>query len=216
MIVLAAAEAAVALAIALNFYNNHCHGRRRSGGRAERLMDRRVDLDTTDRCLGLAWLLPLASFALIVLFGPRMGKARHRWPAMSPPARSGTSCLLSLFVAALGLAAALRAAAPATHADAACSGRRQRATPRRRARRRTTPTMRHARTRAHDEHAADAPPPAVLTGDWYTLGQFGTLQDHDRLLHRLADRRHVLHGHAHRHRASTSTPSATCTTSCTT
>ena len=27
--------------------------------------------------LGLAWLLPLASFALIVLFGPRMGKAGH-------------------------------------------------------------------------------------------------------------------------------------------
>jgi hypothetical protein len=27
--------------------------------------------------LGLAWLLPLASFALIVLFGPRMGKSGH-------------------------------------------------------------------------------------------------------------------------------------------
>ena len=27
--------------------------------------------------LGLAWLLPLVSFALIVLFGPRMGKAGH-------------------------------------------------------------------------------------------------------------------------------------------
>ena len=27
--------------------------------------------------LGLAWLLPLGSFALILFFGPRMGKAGH-------------------------------------------------------------------------------------------------------------------------------------------
>ena len=43
----------------------------------------------------LAWLLPLASFALIVLFGPRMGKAgkagRLRWPR-----RRSRSCVLSL------------------------------------------------------------------------------------------------------------------------
>ena len=37
-----------------------------------------MDLNQTlPLLLGLAWLLPLASFALIVLFGPRMGKAGH-------------------------------------------------------------------------------------------------------------------------------------------
>ena len=30
--------------------------------------------ETLPVLLGLAWLLPLASFAVIVLFGPRMGK----------------------------------------------------------------------------------------------------------------------------------------------
>ncbi len=37
-----------------------------------------MDLSQTlPMLLGLAWLLPLASFALIVLFGPRMGKGGH-------------------------------------------------------------------------------------------------------------------------------------------
>jgi len=37
-----------------------------------------MDLNQTlPMLLGLAWLLPLVSFALIVLFGPRMGKAGH-------------------------------------------------------------------------------------------------------------------------------------------
>ena len=37
-----------------------------------------MDLNQTlPMLLGLAWLLPLVSFALIVFFGPRMGKAGH-------------------------------------------------------------------------------------------------------------------------------------------
>ena len=43
-------------------------------------------------------------------------------------------------------------------------------------------------------HACRAKP--HITGDWYTLGDFGKLQTDDRLLHRRADDRHVLHGDA--------------------
>lgn len=50
--------------------------------------------------LGLAWLLPLASFALIVLFGPRMGRA-GKYAAYLATAAIMTSCVLSL--AALGV-----------------------------------------------------------------------------------------------------------------
>ncbi len=49
--------------------------------------------------LGLAWLLPLASFALIVLFGPRMGKAGY-YAAHVATAAIVTGFVLS--VAALG------------------------------------------------------------------------------------------------------------------
>ena len=63
------------------------------------------DLATTlPLLLGLAWLLPLASFALIVLFGPRMGKRGaaagyrgHRRP-------SGLGFVLSLVACSPGSA----------------------------------------------------------------------------------------------------------------
>ena len=50
--------------------------------------------------LALAWLLPLASFALIVLFGPRMGKAGY-YAAYVATAAIVAGFVLS--VAALGL-----------------------------------------------------------------------------------------------------------------
>jgi NADH-quinone oxidoreductase subunit L len=50
--------------------------------------------------LGLAWLLPLGSFALIVLFGPRMGRA-GKYAAYVATAAIMTSCVLSM--AALGV-----------------------------------------------------------------------------------------------------------------
>ncbi len=48
------------------------------------------------KLLGAAWLIPLASFALIVFFGPRMGKAGSKasWVATGAIL---TSCLLSVF-----------------------------------------------------------------------------------------------------------------------
>jgi NADH-quinone oxidoreductase subunit L len=45
--------------------------------------------------LGLAWLLPLASFVLILFFGPRMGKA-GRYAAFVATAAIGTAFVLSL------------------------------------------------------------------------------------------------------------------------
>ncbi len=58
--------------------------------------------ETLSMLLGAAWLLPLASFAVIVLFGPRMGKhgvlagyvatgaiLGARWCFRSAPAASG-------------------------------------------------------------------------------------------------------------------------------
>ena len=44
--------------------------------------------------LALAWLLPLASFALIVLFGPRMGRAGNK-AAHVATAAIIASCVLS-------------------------------------------------------------------------------------------------------------------------
>ena len=44
----------------------------------------------------IAWLVPLASFALIVLFGPRMGKAGSKAGWLATGAIL-TSCALSLF-----------------------------------------------------------------------------------------------------------------------
>ena len=44
--------------------------------------------------LGLAWLLPLASFALIFLFGPRMGRG-GRYAALLATGAIATACLLS-------------------------------------------------------------------------------------------------------------------------
>ena len=74
VIVLAAAEAAVALAIALSYYHNHATI---DVDRAERTKGIRMDLhNLLPKLLGLAWLLPLASFALIC-FGARGWARRH-------------------------------------------------------------------------------------------------------------------------------------------
>ncbi len=123
------------------------------------------------KLLGLAWLLPLASFALIVFFGPRMGKA-GRLAGYVATGAILASCLLSL-VALLGVwiphyggappvdeAAALdtHGAAEAVHGQSHASAD-------------------HAASdhgTSHGGHAAAAVKP--ITGDWYTLGRFGALQ----------------------------------------
>ena len=102
-----------------------------------------MDLNQTlPLLLGLAWLLPLASFALIVLFGPRMGKAGH-----------GAG-----YVATFAIVAGFVLSATAL----------------------VLWLMQHPLMLA--EHGASAhgggsalPVPAVA-GDWYSLGEFGTLR----------------------------------------
>ena len=53
-------------------------------------------ITTLPKLLGIAWLLPLASFTLILFFGPRMGKAGSKAGYLATAAIL-TSCALSLF-----------------------------------------------------------------------------------------------------------------------
>jgi NADH-quinone oxidoreductase subunit L len=93
--------------------------------------------ETLPLLLGLAWLLPLASFVLIVFFGPRMGRGGYY------AAYAATAAIMASFVlSALALAGWL-AVNPLTAV-------------------------------AHGEHAAAAP--AAISGDWYSLGEFGPLR----------------------------------------
>ena len=129
VIVLAAAEAAVALAIALNFYNNHRHDRRRSRRRAARANadGHAMDLtpDTACRsCCAAAWLLPLASFALIVFFGPRMGKHGMLAAYVATGAIVGSFVLVADRVRCLGSATNGVAAAGEHHGDEHAARRR--------------------------------------------------------------------------------------------
>ena len=99
---------------------------------------------TLPKLLGLAWLLPLASFTLIVLFGPRMGKAGHCAGYLATLAIV-TSMVLSLVSLGLWLGEH-PIVATATHSA---------------------------------EHAAEAEAVktiAPVSGDWYLLGQFGSLR----------------------------------------
>jgi hypothetical protein len=96
--------------------------------------------------------LPLASFVLIVFFGPRMGKAGCKAGYLATGAISG-SCLLSIFSLFCVWLPHYDLPAPAQHETG-------------------------AEVAAHDTHAAHAVEPSVrpITGDWYTLGKFGSLR----------------------------------------
>jgi NADH-quinone oxidoreductase subunit L len=138
------------------------------------------------KLLAIAWLLPLASFVLILLFGPRMGKAGKGGGYLATAAIGG-SCLLS-FIALFGVWLPKHGPMPPEHHGA------------------------HAAEHATDSHAADghgeqhasggeeqtpaeqaaaeghaegddvfhAEEPLAkiqpVVGDWYTLGQFGSLR----------------------------------------
>ncbi len=126
--------------------------------------------------LGLAWLVPLVSFALIVLFGPRMGKAGVGAGYVATGA-IGVSCALSvfalLFVWLPNYDLPDTSAHEESHAAATVPEHR-------------TADAEHEHGEADEgEHAAahDAghhdvtytEKPAI-SGDWYTLGQFGSLR----------------------------------------
>jgi NADH-quinone oxidoreductase subunit L len=100
-------------------------------------------LNTIPTLLGLAWLLPLASFVAILFFGPRMGPHGRHAAGLATAAIAG-SLLLSIVSLGLWLASyplgATHAPAHSGHADA------------------------HAAD-AHDSQGGPQP----LSGDWYTL-----------------------------------------------
>jgi NADH-quinone oxidoreductase subunit L len=167
------------------------------------------------KLLAIAWLLPLASFVLILLFGPRMGKAGKGGGYLATAA-IGSSCVLS-FVALFGvwlpkhgpMPPEHHAAHAADHATGAHGAKDDAqgvyynygAT--------ATVTSTDAPESKEGDHAAEAPdstapihvetgdtihvadkeqaqsgelkeePLATIqpvVGDWYTLGQFGTLR----------------------------------------
>ncbi len=126
------------------------------------------------RLLGLAWLLPLASFVLIVFLGPRMGRA-GRLAGYVATGAILTSCVLSL-VALLGVwLPNYGGAAPVDEAVVA----EEHGGP-------SAASAEHGEEHAdaghaaaghatgHGGHAAAGVKP--ITGDWYTLGQFGSLR----------------------------------------
>ncbi len=112
--------------------------------------------------LGIAWLLPLASFALIVLFGPRMGKHGSGAAYVATSAIViGAVCSWFSLACWLGNYGTKPAEHGAAHAAAA----------------------EHVSAEAHGEtaeHASDeashAALPQAYTDDLYTLGQFGSLK----------------------------------------
>ena len=109
--------------------------------------------------LGLAWLVPLASFVAILFFGPRMGK-HGKNAAWVATAAIVTSLMLSLMAAGTWLAVhPVTAPAHGHHGDAhAAAGQDEHG----------------GHAAGHHGHAADAPP--AYSGDWYTLYQGGKLK----------------------------------------
>jgi proton-translocating NADH-quinone oxidoreductase chain L len=111
--------------------------------------------------LAAAWLVPLASFALIVLFGPRMGKAGYLAGYVATGAIL-TSCVLSVFALFFVWLPNYPVTAASHHEAAAAESHAEGAG--------------HESTEhASGEHGPSEPKP-VVTGDWYTLGKFGALQ----------------------------------------
>jgi NADH-quinone oxidoreductase subunit L len=106
--------------------------------------------------LALAWLLPLASFALIVFFGPWMGKA-GRGAGYVATTAIVTSFLLS--AVALTFWLAHHPIASANHASTEHAASESNA---------------HA-LGGIGEEAEKLPAPAI-SGDWYALGVFGSLR----------------------------------------
>jgi NADH:ubiquinone oxidoreductase subunit 5 (subunit L)/multisubunit Na+/H+ antiporter MnhA subunit len=96
--------------------------------------------------LALAWLLPLASFVLIVLVGPRLGRA-GRGAGFVATGAIVAAFLISLFALGLWLSQPPLAASP-------------------------EPPAAHGHLPAHGPTTRAAP----LSGDWYTLGEFGSLR----------------------------------------
>jgi NADH-quinone oxidoreductase subunit L len=109
--------------------------------------------------LGLAWLVPLASFVAILFFGPRMGK-HGKNAAWVATAAIVTSLVLSLMAAGTWLSVHPVTAPAHGHGD-------------------THPAADHGAAAGGDTRAAaghDGHAPAAYAGDWYTLYEGGNLK----------------------------------------
>ncbi|MGC3969984.1 MAG: NADH-quinone oxidoreductase subunit L [Pirellulales bacterium] len=133
------------------------------------------------KLLCIAWLLPLASFTLIVLFGPKMGRKGVLASYVATGAISG-SFVLSL-VAFLSWLGGHGTAAPGGHHGADHHGDDHAAVAPALQNDATSPfrltaAETHSDSHGHDDHAEEHAPhkPVAYTGTWYTLGSFGDLQ----------------------------------------
>ncbi|MGW8256160.1 MAG: NADH-quinone oxidoreductase subunit L [Thermoguttaceae bacterium] len=125
--------------------------------------------------LGTAWLLPLASFVLIVLFGPRMGRGGRGAGYLATAAIIG-SFVLSL--AALGLWISVHPLPQETdtpHASTVIAEGESRIF----LDQHQTPLQHSAAAvpgKTEPLHPADSLPAAAISGDWYLFGAFGSLR----------------------------------------
>jgi len=134
--------------------------------------------------LGLAWLLPLASFTLIVFFGPRMGHAGAKAGYVATGAIIG-SCLLSVFSLLCVWLPNYRLPETAHHDETHASAEEHAAGAG------SHGVVHHEagdHEAGHDSHAASehaagghaghdlGPAVKPITGEWYTLGTFGSLR----------------------------------------
>jgi NADH-quinone oxidoreductase subunit L len=107
--------------------------------------------------LGAAWLLPLASFTLIVFFGPRMGKAGYLASYIATGAILGGFVLSATsFVLWMN-----DVPTPADESVAAASHD-------------ASDKHAHGDSGSHDEHASA--PPRAISGTWYQIAQFSKLR----------------------------------------
>ena len=120
--------------------------------------------NTLPLLLGTAWLLPLASFALILLFGPRMGKAGRGAGFVA------TGAILAAFLLSTVALLVWLNAHPieaAEHHSAEKSEQRE------------SPAIADASAseNAAGENAEPVKTPVTaVSGDWYELGAFGSLR----------------------------------------
>jgi len=142
-----------------------------------------MDLSSLPMLLALAWLIPLASFAMIVVAGPRMGRA-GRWAGYLATLAIGTSCALSV-VALFGVWIPHHGGAPVEHAaehgtehDAGQATESQEEP----GSARLATDGNSAPERALEQHAAaqagHIAPGGIepIVGDWYRLGKFGRIE----------------------------------------
>ena len=124
---------------------------------------------TLPMLLMIAWLLPLASFVAIVLFGPKMGVAGRLAGYVA------TGAIVFGFVLSLIALVWLwvphhytaAAASHATEESAEDTGHAETA----------TDSADHEDSEAaHGDSTLGAPAPPYYSGEWYTLGEFGSLK----------------------------------------